>query len=257
MHHGRPSPTPNRPSERSPPRVPAVIGRNTQGSRARRRHERPTVTRTPLQWTVTAVSREGARLQFTAFDAAYLERLQHGDAGTERHFAAYFGELLRLKLRSRLSSPEALEDVRQETFVRVLALVRTQDGIRQPERLGALVNSVCNHVLQEHYRGSRRQDSPLDEDSERALVDEGTSVAGLFEIDETERVVRRILGDLSERDRRLLQSVLLEERDKDDVCAELGLTREHLRVLVHRAKLSFKSFYRKRLGDPNAGGAEP
>jgi RNA polymerase sigma-70 factor, ECF subfamily len=41
--------------------------------------------------------------------------------------------------------------------------------------------------------------------------------------------------------------VLLEERDKDEVCAELGLSREYLRVLVHRAKQSFKSWYLKRL----------
>lgn len=196
-------------------------------------------------------------MQFTAFDAPYLERLQRGDAETERHFAAYFGELMRLKLRSRLSSREAVEDVRQETFVRVLSLVRVKEGIRQPERLGALVNSVCNHVLQEHYRGNRRQDAPLDEESQGALVDEGASVDGLFEVDETERAVRRILGDLSERDRRLLQAVLLEERDKDEVCAELGLSRDHLRVLVHRAKRSFKSFYRKRLGDPCPGGSDP
>jgi len=46
----------------------------------------------------------------------YLERLQCGDARTEQHFAAYFGELIRLKLRSRLSSKEAIEDVRQETL---------------------------------------------------------------------------------------------------------------------------------------------
>jgi RNA polymerase sigma-70 factor, ECF subfamily len=234
-----------------------MIGPVTEGSLARRRRERSPAARTPVQWASPAVSREGARLQFISFDAPYLERLQRGDAQTERHFAAYFGELLKIKLRSRLSSREALEDVRQETFVRVLALVRAKDGIRQPERLGALVNSVCNHVLQEHYRGTRRKDSPLDEDAERALADEGLSVAGLFEVDETERVVRRILGDLSERDRRLLQSVLLEERDKDEVCAEMGLTRDHLRVLVHRAKLSFKSFYRKRLGDSNPGGSDP
>jgi RNA polymerase sigma-70 factor (ECF subfamily) len=68
-----------------------------------------------------------------------------------------------------------------------------------------------------------------------------------MEVDDAARTVRKILGDLSERDRRLLQSVLLEERDKDEVCAELGLSRGHLRVLVHRAKQSFKSYYAKRL----------
>ena len=196
-------------------------------------------------------------MQFTAFDAPYLERLQRGDAGTERHFAAYFGELIQLKLRARLSSKEAVEDVTQETFVRVLTLVRAKDGIRQPERLGALVNSVCNNVLLEHYRAQRRRDSSIDDEPEQAFVDERISISGLLAVDETERMVRRILGELSGRDRYLLQSVLLEERDKDEVCAELGLSRDYLRVLVHRAKQSFKSWYLKRLGETSLGEHDP
>ncbi len=188
-------------------------------------------------------------MQFIAFDAAYLERLQRGDQPTERHFAAYFSELIRIKLRSRLRSKEAVEDVRQETFVRVLALIRAKDGIRQPERLGALVNSVCNNVLLEHYRSRQHVTSTLDDEPERTFVADEISSLGHIEIAETERVVRKILGELPERERRLLQAVLLEERDKDEVCAELGLSREYLRVLIHRAKQSFKSFYLKRLGE--------
>jgi RNA polymerase sigma-70 factor (ECF subfamily) len=61
--------------------------------------------------------------------------------------------------------------------------------------------------------------------------------------------VHQILRELTDRDRRLLQSVLLEERDKDEVCNELGITRDYLRVLVHRAKQSFKSFYISRIGE--------
>jgi len=207
---------------------------------------RPLVTKTSLQSGIETTSREGSRLQLTSFDASYLERLQRGDAGTEQHFTTYFSELIRLKLRSRLNSREAIEDVRQETFVRVLALVREKDGIRQPERLGALVNSVCNLVLLEHYRLHRRTESSIDEEPEHSLIAEEISVYDRFEADENARAVRKILGEMPERDRRLLQSVLLDERDKDEVCAELGLSREYLRVLVHRAKQSFKCFYMKR-----------
>jgi RNA polymerase sigma-70 factor, ECF subfamily len=220
-----------------------MTGRDLDSPQAPLRGDRPFVAKTPLQWRRL---REGFRLQFTAFDASYLERLQGGDARTAQHFTAYFGELIQLKLRSRLRSREAIEDVRQETFVRVLALVRTKDGVRQPERLGALVNSVCNHVLMEYYRSHRGTDSNIDEQPEGALIAAGVSVSGLVEVDDAARTVRKILGDLSERDRRLLQSVLLEERDKDEVCAELGLSRDHLRVLVHRAKQAFKSYYAKR-----------
>ena len=74
------------------------------------------------------------------------------------------------------------------------------------------------------------------------------SALRLLEAKDTERVVRKILNELPERDRRLLQSVLLEERDKDEVCAEFGISREYLRVLLHRAKHSFKSFYIDHLG---------
>jgi RNA polymerase sigma-70 factor, ECF subfamily len=210
--------------------------------------KRQPVRSTPVQWAGSTAARERARLQFTAFDAIYLERLQRGDADTEQHFAAYFGELIKLKLRSRLSPREAVEDVRQETFVRVLALVRANE-VRDPGRLGALVNSVCNNVLLEYYRARSRTDSSLDEVPEHSFVSQETSGPGLLEVREAQRVVRKILSDLPERDRQLLRAVLLEERDKDEVCTELGLSREYLRVLVHRAKRSFKSVYLKRFGE--------
>ena len=210
--------------------------------------KRQTVRSSPVQWRGSTVERERARLQFTAFDAIYLERLQRGDADTEQHFAAYFGELIKLKLRSRLSPREAVEDVQQETFVRVLALVRA-DEVRDPGRLGALVNSVCNNVLLEYYRARGRADSSLEEVPEHSFISQETSGPGLIEVREAQQIVRKILSDLPERDRQLLRSVLLEERDKDEVCTELGLSREYLRVLVHRAKRSFKSFYLKRFGE--------
>jgi RNA polymerase sigma-70 factor (ECF subfamily) len=188
-------------------------------------------------------------VQFTAFDALYLERLRSGDTGTERHFADYFGKLIHLKLRSRLSSKDLIEDVRQETFLRVLALIRSEQGVKQPERLGALVNSVCNNVLMEQYRSKSRRQSNIDDEDEDRLVAPELTAPMLLEVRDTERVVRQTLGELPDRDRRLLQLVLLEERDKDEVCTELGVTRDYLRVLVHRAKESFKTFYLSRLRD--------
>jgi RNA polymerase sigma-70 factor (ECF subfamily) len=188
-------------------------------------------------------------LQFSAFDEPYLDRLKRGETVTEQHFVTYFSELICLKLRSRLKSKEAIEDVRQETFARVLTLVRAPDGVRHPERLGSLVNSVCNHVLLEHYRSNSRTDSRLDDQPETSFISQEAGGAAALESGEAARVVRKILGELPVRDRRLLEAVLLEERDKDEVCEEMGLTREYLRVLVHRAKLSFKSFYTKRFGE--------
>jgi RNA polymerase sigma-70 factor (ECF subfamily) len=139
-----------------------------------------------------------------------------------------------------------VEDARQETFARVFAALRKDDGIRQPERLGAFVNSVCNNVLLEYYRSASPGVSDAEEEAEANIPDPAMSAVDIIANREMQQGVRRVLDELEERDRRLIREIFLEERDKDDVCRELGVDREYLRVLLHRAKKSFKSIYLKR-----------
>ena len=70
---------------------------------------------------------------------------------------------------------------------------------------------------------------------------------GALAAQQMQEKVREILADLPERDRRLLREVFLEERDKDEVCRDFGVDRNYLRVLLHRAKQSFKSLYMKHM----------
>ncbi len=186
-------------------------------------------------------------MQFYGFDDSYIERLRSGDFPTQEHFVVYFSELIRLKLRSRLRSPEAIEDVRQEIFARVFAVVRSKEGLRQANRLGAFVNTVCNNVLLEHYRSSSRNASREDEGEYVDVPDERVDILGGVLTHETAEMVREILESLGERDRRLLREVFLEERDKDEVCKDFGVDRNYLRVLLHRAKQTFKSKYIKSI----------
>jgi RNA polymerase sigma-70 factor, ECF subfamily len=188
----------------------------------------------------------GKYLEFQSFDEAYVERLRAGDSRTQDHFGAYFSTLIQVKLRSRLQSREAMEDVRQETFARFYAALR-EGKILHPERLGSFVNSICNNVLLEHYRAAARHSS-LDDD-QKDLRASAIDLLGALAVKETEKKVREILDQLSERDRRLLREVFLEERDKDEVCRDFGVDREYLRVLLHRAKQSFKSLYKKNSGN--------
>jgi len=186
-------------------------------------------------------------LQFREFDAEYIENLRAGDTRTQEHFAAYFTELLHLKLRSRVQSPQAAEDVRQETFARVLASLRKEGALRHPERLGAFVNTVCNNVLFEYYRSSSRSQS-LDDEGQPEPPATGIDALGIVVARQLKDKVREVLLDLPERDRSLLKAVFLDERDRDEVCRERGVDREYLRVLLHRAKQTFKAEYLKRVG---------
>jgi len=185
-------------------------------------------------------------VNFVTFDASYVSKLRAGDAPTEQHFITYFSELILLKLRPRLRLPEQIEDVKQETFTRTLSLIRSDGGLRHAERLGPLVNSICNNVLMEQYRLSGRIEALEDETADR-LVETRPNALSMVISDDTRNVVRRVLDDLNERDRSLLQAVFLEERDKDEVCKELGVDRDYLRVLLHRAKGSFRVMYSKRV----------
>jgi RNA polymerase sigma-70 factor (ECF subfamily) len=72
-------------------------------------------------------------------------------------------------------------------------------------------------------------------------------VLGAVAAKQMEEKVREILDEMPERDRRILREVFLEERDKDDVCRDFGVDRDYLRVLLHRAKQSFKSLYLKNI----------
>ena len=181
-------------------------------------------------------------MDFQAFDSSYVERLRAGDRNTEDHFVAYFGELIELKLRSRLASRQSLEDVKQETFARCLKLLRSPGGIRNAERLGPLVNSICNNVLSEHFRAGRRTEPLEDQPAERFIAREPDALTRII-TDDTRRIVRQVLEKLPARDQTILKAVFLEEREKDDLCREIGVTRDYIRVLLHRAKQSFREVY--------------
>jgi RNA polymerase sigma-70 factor (ECF subfamily) len=186
-------------------------------------------------------------LQFHVFDTGYIDALRAGDVRTEEHFVGYFTELLHLKLRARLRSPQAVEDVRQETFARVLVTLRKDGSLRQPERLGAFVNTVCNHVVSEYYRSSSRVQS-IDEEGQPELLATGASPLDMAAAKQLGSKVRDILLDMSPRDRLLLKAIFLEDKDREEVCRELGVDSEYLRVLLFRAKRSFKAEYLKRMG---------
>lgn len=192
-------------------------------------------------------------LDFEAFDAAYLERLRTGNPATERHFVGYFGELIRIKLRARSLPRSQIEDVRQETFLRVFRVLREENGLREPSRLGAFVSSVCNNVLLEHYRVRRpASGEEAAEEVERVMVEERGPEAELISAESREQV-KQVLRELPSHASALLHAVLIEERDKDEVCREVGVSRDYLRVLIHRAKRQFRAVLEQ--GEAKAGGA--
>lgn len=179
---------------------------------------------------------------FSPFSEDYLKRLAAGDPEMEQHFTDYFSALLRIKLRMRLCSSEAIEDVRQETFLRVLEALRS-GRLHYADRLGAFVNSVCNNVLLETYR-EKNKHRPAPQDT-REPADPRVSPESEAVTRERKEIVLRILDKLPAKDCELLRMIFLEERDKADICRSMKVNQEYLRVLVFRAKIRFRTALEK------------
>jgi len=183
-------------------------------------------------------------LEYAAFDADYLARLRHGDPQTEQHFFAYFSNTIWLKLRNRVRTAHLIDEIRQETFVRVLKHLQSGKPIQYPERFGGFVLAVCNNVMLEVLRSefTHRQTSeePIDPPDLRVR----------FDIDmvteERKQAVGEILSDMPEKDRTLLKMVFLEEGERSEICKRFKVDGDYLRVLVHRAKERFRETVRRK-----------
>ena len=180
--------------------------------------------------------------QFYSFDQDYLRRLASGDAAVEHHFSAYFGDLLLMKLRTRIRSRQLIEDIRQETLLRVLRIVLNA-RVEHPERFGSFVCGVCNNVMMELVRGEMRHERAA---PEFELADERVDLEAPLVAEQRRREVAGILEELPERDRELLRMFFLEERDKSEICKRFKVGEDYLRVLLHRAKVRFRSMHSKR-----------
>lgn len=185
----------------------------------------------------------GATVEKQDFDAQYVRRLTEGDASVEKHFTVYFGEFLGIKLRRRGWTVEEIEDIRQETFLRVLQVLRQKQGLERPESLGAFVNSVCNNIILEFYKARARH--PAYDSDGNEPIDHTIDMDGSLLAEENKKMVRVILGELSEADRRLLQMIFMEETDRNEVCRTMNIDRGYLRVLLHRALTRFKALANK------------
>jgi len=176
----------------------------------------------------------------SSFDYGYISRLRNGDPATERHFTEYFGELLLIKLRARLRNFQTIDDIRQETFLRVLTALKSKNSLQSPESLGAFVNSVANNLLFELYRKESRQ-KVVEQDEQFDPADHRSSAEMEMVTEERRQRVLQVLNELPPRDRELLRMIFYEEVDADQICEAIGANRGYLRVLLHRAKARFRA----------------
>jgi RNA polymerase sigma-70 factor (ECF subfamily) len=177
-------------------------------------------------------------MDFFTFDDEYVRRLREGDRWTEEHYHRYFQLFLTVKLRKRGLPAADVDDVINEVHLRVFKELRSATGgPRDGRKFGAYVNGVCTHYLQES--GRKHHDTKELEDIYASPDD---ALRDLLRKESEERV-HRTLDFLGKRDADILRALFLQEEEKDVICRRFDITREYLRVLVHRALERFRDRY--------------
>ncbi len=179
------------------------------------------------------------------FDADYLRRLREGDPETEKHFDNYFRPRLGAKWGNRGHQKSLVEDITQETITRVLINLRS-GKIKSPQSFGAYVFRISDNVACEIGRDTAKLDQF--DPSCFDIISSELDGEQTFLRSERRELVRRTLTRMKPRDSQILIAIYIEEREKDEVCREFGITRANLRLVLHRALVRFKILYNDEKG---------
>lgn len=183
------------------------------------------------------------KVDLYSFDANYLQRLKAREPDTENHFVSYFTPRLQMKLRQRGFSSPTLEDIRQDTFCRVLIAVQA-GNVQHPERFGAFVASVCDNLILEKWREAGRNNH-LDVES-LDVPDTRVNLESLVLSKEKRKIVEEILDQMSPKKRNILRALLFEDLDREELCRRFGINSDYLRVLLFRAREEFATRLKAR-----------
>ena len=156
------------------------------------------------------------------------------EVGFAEAYTAHYRQVRGL-CRQLLGSTERAEDAAQESFVRAYRALSTFDPA-QPF-IAWIMRIARNHCLDLLRRRSRETALFGDEDVEAAAAETpGADGLGVALTAERAAAVNAAVGKLPEKYRVPLALAYYGDQDYDEIASALGITRNHVGVLLCRAK---------------------
>jgi RNA polymerase sigma-70 factor, ECF subfamily len=231
---------PTRPAGSTPP-APGAEGAST--SRAGPAgQEIPAESKAPAE--EASLPPEAA--QIYAGWAQLVERIRFSQTDGMAELYHLFSKGVRFYLCRQLGIQE-LDDKVHDIFVVVVQAIRRGE-LREPERLMGFVRTVVRRQVAAHIDKAvqaRREQMDLDASARVPDPNGNPEEAAIF--NQKEDLVRRILAELSSRDREILTRFYLDEESQEEICAVMILTETQFRLLKSRAKSRFGELGKKKL----------
>jgi RNA polymerase sigma factor (sigma-70 family) len=181
-----------------------------------------------------------------------VDRIRSGQTDGMAELYHLFSKGIRFYLCRQLG-PQELDDKIHDTFVVVVQAIRRGE-LREPQRLMGFVRTVVRRQVAAHIdKAVQTRREQLDMDSTVRVADPrgNPEEAAIFR--QREELIRRILGQLSRRDREILTRFYLREQSQNQICSEMTLTETQFRLLKSRAKARFGELGKKKLAQRALG----
>jgi RNA polymerase sigma-70 factor (ECF subfamily) len=172
-------------------------------------------------------------------DTELVACIQKGQSEAEAAlYEKYSPKVYYLALReSRL--PHDAEDVRAETFLRVLQAIRG-NSLRSPESLASFVLGTTRNVLYELFQ--RRKQAGKTKEPEAADLSTPSHEEQFLD-SEVQHAIERTIVRLKPRERDLLRMHFYEELPTKEIARRAGIAPERVRLVKSRALKHFREFY--------------
>jgi len=179
--------------------------------------------------------------------AALVERIQDGDAAAEAELVARYARGIALLIAHTCRDSGVVDDLCQETFR--IAIERLRRGeVREPARLSGFMASLARNLVTEHFRRLARREQTAATEAEAPETLPATAPSPFETLQQREHatLVRQVLAELpTPRDRLLLFRYYIAEEEREEICADLGITRVHFHRVLFRARARFRELYER------------
>ena len=174
-----------------------------------------------------------------AQDGALAEQIQRGDPTAESLIYEKYSARIYYLALSELHSRADAEDVRTETFMRVIQAVR-KGQIRSPDSLASFIVGTAHNVIREGFRQKRRSDHLSQIEMERTAA---RSPDPFFLDPQVKLAIQQVIERLKPRERAFLRMYYYDELPAHEIARRLGLKPERLRLIKSRALKHFREVY--------------
>jgi RNA polymerase sigma factor (sigma-70 family) len=183
--------------------------------------------------------------QTIPIDSDLVSGIERGDKFAEDQLYRKYSDRLYFLALSELHSHQDAEDVRSETFIRVIQAVR-QGKLRKPESLGSFVVGIALNVIRE-LRRERFGVESLDDNDVNFAIEASPEEAFLDQ--EVKSSIVETVKHLKPREQEFLRMYYYEELPLPSIAAALGIKQERLRLIKSRVLQRFRKIYQNRRSD--------